>query len=149
MVITFHGVITPETLKGFNGRGYVQQWLYVHCSVWHKLGTPCTYIFTEDVDHAASVKRGEIVRQARLHAIPGHLKGITHPDPQQAIAAIAECHFFPRNRSEAMEWLTKLTQEGRVVISDPDHPPQQTAKTCTCPIDTLMVSGCQCGSIQK
>ena len=146
MVITFHGVITTETLKGFNGRGYTQQWLYVHCTVWHKLGTPCTYIFTEDVDHAASVRRGEIVRQARLHAIPGHLKGVSHPDAADAIRAVAEAHFYKQH--QATEWLTKLTQEGRVSIPDIDNPPQQIAKTCTCDITTLMVSGCKCGSIK-
>lgn len=132
-MITFHGIMTKEFLKGFNGRGYVYLWLAIRSNIWMRLGQPCTYLFTEDIDHAASIQKGEIVKQARMHAIPGHIKGVSHINPEEALKAINEYHF--RQKIETLNWLRLLTQEGRVDIT----------KLCNCDIQILMSSGCKCG----
>lgn len=153
MVITFHGVITTEFLKGFNGRGYVHLWLAVRPQLWCTLGTPCTYIFTEDVDHCASAQKGEVIHQARLHAVPGHLSGVSH-NPDAAIRKITQDHF--RSKPQEEQWLHLLTQDGRLRVippayTQPEEYEQQPTdhRVCTCDLPTLMTSGCKCGAINS
>ena len=147
--IVFHGIITPALLAGGEERdagdvpfrGFQHRWMHVAVQVWMRVGTPATFIATEDVDHAASVRAGEVRRQMRLHAIPGHLRGAMPAG--EAIAEIVRLHF--RRVGEETAWLTRLTQEGR--LREDSAQDGNSARTCLCSIQDLMMPGCKCGCV--
>lgn len=146
MCITFHGVVTPTLLSGILGRGFTyRSEIHLSTSVWMRQGMPCTFIVTEDLDHAASCRAGEVVEQLRLHCVPGHLCSVSH-SPRGAARWVAK-HFLPRAREEVERWVLQLTQEGRVEQRPTFEDPGPTARICTCPISDLMVRGCTCGAV--
>ncbi len=141
--ICFHGVITPEFLGSQSnraaGRGWYHHWMYIDTHVWMRVGTPCTFIASPDVDRSASAEAGEVKHQLRLACVPGHLHGVM-PE-EEAIAEI--CAYQFRDPHQA-EWLRRLTQSGRTA-PQPQADNQHTA--CVCPIQTLMAAGCCCGAV--